>query len=117
LTHSLEFNNLYFSAIIFRVLNIKIMKWAGQNILMVKLTNKRKYLVGSVSYVKKGKVPLWGRYSALQPYRLIVLLTPKGVPSFISRGAAQQAARASSASEGRDYRWNLANNLVIHLNC
>jgi hypothetical protein len=42
-------------------------------------------------------------------------LAPKGVPSFISRGAARQAARTTSASEGRNYRWNLANNLVIHL--
>jgi hypothetical protein len=44
-------------------------------------------------------------------------LTPKGVPSFISRGAAHQAASATSASQGRNYRWNLANNQVIHLNC
>jgi hypothetical protein len=57
------------------------------------------------------------RFTALQPYRLIVLLTPKGVPSFISRGAAHQAASVTSASEGRNYRWNLANNQVIHLNC
>jgi hypothetical protein len=57
----------------------------------------------------KGKVPLWGP-SALQPFRLIVHLTPKGVPSFISRGAVHQAARATSVSEGRNYRWNLANN-------
>jgi hypothetical protein len=46
---------------------------------------------------------------------LIVLLTPKGVPSFISRGAARQAAQTTSASEGRTYSWNLANNLVIRL--
>jgi hypothetical protein len=46
---------------------------------------------------------------------LIVLLTPKGVPSFISKGTARQAARTTSASEGRNYSWNLANNLVIHL--
>jgi hypothetical protein len=65
----------------------------------------------------KGKVPLWGPFTALQPYRLIVLLTPKGVPSFVSTGAAHQAASATSASEGRNYRWNSANNLVIHLNC
>jgi hypothetical protein len=45
------------------------------------------------SNCNEGKVPLWGR-SALQPYRLIVL-TPKGVPSFNSRGAAHQAARAT----------------------
>jgi hypothetical protein len=48
---------------------------------------------------------------------LIVLLTPKGVPSFISRGAAHKAAWATSASEGRNYRWNLANNPVIHVSC
>jgi hypothetical protein len=48
---------------------------------------------------------------------LIVLLTLKGVPSFISRGAAHQRCTATSASEGRNYRWNLANNQVIHLNC
>jgi hypothetical protein len=40
---------------------------------------------------------------------------PKGVPSFISRGAAHQAASATSAREGRNYRWNLANNPVIHV--
>jgi hypothetical protein len=68
------------------------------------------------SYPVKGKdkVPLWGR-SAMQPYRLIVFLTPKGVPSFISRGAARQSARTTSASEGRNSSWKLANNLVIHL--
>jgi hypothetical protein len=65
----------------------------------------------------KGKVPLWGPFTALQLYRLIVLLTPKGVPSFISRGVAHQAASATSANEGRNYRWNLANNQVIQLNC
>jgi hypothetical protein len=43
-------------------------------------------------------------------------LTPKGVPSFISRGAAHQAARATSASDGRNYRWNLlttSNSLIL----
>jgi hypothetical protein len=48
---------------------------------------------------------------------LIVLLTPKGVPSFIARGAAHQRRTATSASEGRNYRWNLANNPVIHVSC
>jgi hypothetical protein len=42
-------------------------------------------------------------------------LDPKGVSSFTSRGAARQAARKTSAREGRNYSWNLANNLVIHL--
>jgi hypothetical protein len=65
---------------------------------------------------KKSKVPRW---SFLQHYSLwlIVLLTPKGVPSFISRGAAHQRRAANSASEGRNYRWNLANNPVIHVSC
>jgi hypothetical protein len=39
----------------------------------------------------KGKVPRWG-LSQHYSLWLIVLLTPKGVPSFISRGAAHQAA-------------------------
>jgi hypothetical protein len=58
----------------------------------------------------------WG---LLQRYSLwlIVLLTPKGVPSFISRGAAHQRRTAASASEGMNYRWNLANNPVIHVSC
>jgi hypothetical protein len=58
-----------------------------------------------------GKVKFHG--GALQHYSRIGLLysDPKGVPSFISRGAAHQAARKTSASEGRNYRWNLANNL------
>jgi hypothetical protein len=44
----------------------------------------------------KGKVPRLGPlFTALQPYRLIVLLTPKGVPSFISRGAAHQRRAAT----------------------
>jgi hypothetical protein len=62
----------------------------------------------------KGKVPLWGPFKALQPYRLIVLLNHKGVPSFISRGAAHQRR---AASEGRNDRWNLANNSVVHVSC
>jgi hypothetical protein len=45
----------------------------------------------------------WGP-SALQPWRLIVLEPPppSGVPSFISRGAAHQAAWETSAGEGRN---------------
>jgi hypothetical protein len=64
----------------------------------------------------KGKVRGWG---LLQHYSLwlIVLLTPKGVPSFISRDAAHQRRAATTASEGRNYRWNLANNPVIHVSC
>jgi hypothetical protein len=68
----------------------------------------------------KGKVKVKFRgWGLLQHYSLslIVLLTPKGVPSFISRGAAHQRHAVASASEGRNYRWNLANNPVIHLNC
>jgi hypothetical protein len=59
------------------------------------------------------------RGGALQHYSLNGLLysDPKGVPSFISRGATHQAVWATSASEGRNYRWNLANNLVIHVDC
>jgi hypothetical protein len=38
----------------------------------------------------KGKVRGWGLYST-EALWLIVLLTPKGVPSFISRGAAPAA--------------------------
>jgi hypothetical protein len=59
------------------------------------------------------------RGEALQHYSRTGLLYsyPKGVPSFISRGAAHQTAWATSASEGRNYRWNLANNLVIHVDC
>jgi hypothetical protein len=49
-------------------------------------------------------------------YWLIVHLTPKEVPSFISKGAAHQRCAATSASEGKNYKWNLANNLVIHVN-
>jgi hypothetical protein len=44
----------------------------------------------------------WWELSALQPWRLIVLQPPSGVPSFISRGAAHQAAWETSASEGRN---------------
>jgi hypothetical protein len=44
----------------------------------------------------------WWGLSALQPWRLIVLFTPNGVTSFISRGAAHQAAWETSASEGRN---------------
>jgi hypothetical protein len=59
------------------------------------------------------------RGGALQHYSRIGILysDPKGVPSFISRSAAHQAAGATSASEGRNYRWNLANNVVIHVDC
>jgi hypothetical protein len=45
---------------------------------------------------KKGKGRRWGPL-ALQPYGFLYP-DPKGVPSFISRGAA-------SASEGRNYEW------------
>jgi hypothetical protein len=64
----------------------------------------------------KVKVKVKFRSGALQNYSLNSLLysDPHGVPSFISRGAAHQAARATSASAGRNYRWNLANNPVIH---
>jgi hypothetical protein len=70
------------------------------------------------NYLFKGKVKFCGGvvYSTAALW-LIVLLTPKGVPSFISRGDAHQRLTAASASEGRNYRWNLANNQVIHLNC
>jgi hypothetical protein len=64
----------------------------------------------------KGKVRGLGLYST-EALWLIVLLTPKGVPSFISRGAAHQRLTTTSASEGRNYRWNLANNPVIHVSC
>jgi hypothetical protein len=57
-----------------------------------------------------------GPFTALQPMANL-LLTPKGVPSFISSGAAHQRHAATSASEGRNYRWNLANNPVIHVSC
>jgi hypothetical protein len=66
---------------------------------------------------KKGKVRGWGLYYSTEALWLIVLLTPKGVPSFISRGAAHQRRTVVSASEGRNYRWNLANNPVIHVSC
>jgi hypothetical protein len=70
----------------------------------------------SIQVEVKVKFRVWG---LLQHYVLwlIVLLTPKGVPSFISRGAALQRRAATSASEGRNYRWNLANNPVIHVSC
>jgi hypothetical protein len=64
----------------------------------------------------KGKVRGWGLYIT-EALGLIVLLTPTGVPSFISRGGAHQRRTAASASEGRNYRLNLANNPVIHLSC
>jgi hypothetical protein len=64
----------------------------------------------------KGKVRGWGLYST-EALWLIVLLTPKEVPSFMSRGAAHQRRTAASASEGRNYRWNLANHAVIHVSC
>jgi hypothetical protein len=64
----------------------------------------------------KGKVRGWGLYST-EALRLIVLLTPKGVPSFICRGAAHQRRTATSTSEGRNYRWKLANNPVIQVSC
>jgi hypothetical protein len=65
---------------------------------------------------KEVKFRGWG---LLQHYSLwlIVLLTPKRVPSFISRGAAHQRRAATSASEGRNYRWTLANNPVTHVSC
>jgi hypothetical protein len=63
---------------------------------------------------KKGKVRGWG---LLQHYSLwlIVLLTPKEVPSLICRGAARQLRTAISASEGRNYRLNITNKPVIHV--
>jgi hypothetical protein len=72
-----------------------------------------KWYHGKIIYLK-GKVSGWGLYST-EALWLIVLLTPKGVPLFISRGAAHQPRTAASASEGRNYRWNLANNPVIHV--
>jgi hypothetical protein len=65
----------------------------------------------------KGKVPRWGLLKQHYSLWLIVLLTPKGIPSFISRGAAHQRRAATSTSEGRNYGWNLANNPVIHVIC
>jgi hypothetical protein len=65
----------------------------------------------------KGKVPRWGLLKQHYSLMLIVLLTPKGVPSFISRGAAHQRLAATATSEGRNYGWNLANNTVIHVSC
>jgi hypothetical protein len=67
--------------------------------------------------LRLGKVRGWGLYLQHYSLWLIVLLTPKGVPSFISRDAAHQRRTATSASEGRNYRWNLANNPVIHVSC
>jgi hypothetical protein len=58
-----------------------------------------------------------GAFYSTEALWLIVLLTPTGVPSFISRGAAHQRRTAASAIEGRNYRWNLANNPVIHVSC
>jgi hypothetical protein len=65
------------------------------------------------------KVKVKFRCGTVQHYSRTGLLypDPKEVPSFIFRGAAHQGARATSASEGRNYRWNLANNPVIHVNC
>jgi hypothetical protein len=69
--------------------------------------------------MSKGKVKVKFRGGALQHYSRNGLLysDTKGVPSFISRDAVYQATRATSAGEGRNYRWNLANNLVIHIDC
>jgi hypothetical protein len=74
-------------------------------------------LVVSIAQNKKKvkfKFPLWGliQYWNLMAY---CTLDPKGVSSFISRGAARQAARTTSASEGRNYIRNLSNNLIFHL--
>jgi hypothetical protein len=44
----------------------------------------------------------WRGLSALQPWGLIVLWPPNGVPSFISTGAVHQAAWEISVSEGRN---------------
>jgi hypothetical protein len=44
----------------------------------------------------------WWGLSALQPWRLIVLSPPNGVPSFIPRGTAYRAEWETSVSEG----WN-----------
>jgi hypothetical protein len=77
-----------------------------------------RYMIYHPSVCISRKVKVKFRCGALfstEALWLIVLLTPKRVPSFISRGAARQAARTTSASEGRNYSWNLANNLVIHL--
>ena len=57
----------------------------------------------------KGKVKaVCGSYST-DALRHIVLLA-EWVPSFISRGAAHTKRRESSASEGRNYTWNLVSN-------
>jgi hypothetical protein len=56
-----------------------------------------------------------GAFYSTESLCRIVLLTPKGVSSFISRGAEHQRLSATSASEGRNYRCNLAKNTVIHV--
>ena len=61
-----------------------------------------------VPHIKVKVKAVCGSYSTAA-LRHIVLL-PEWVPPFISRGAAHQAAWETSASEGRNYTWNLASN-------
>jgi hypothetical protein len=76
------------------------------------------YLFTRKRYAKgTGKIPRWGLFKQHYSQWLIVLLTPKGVPLFISSGAAHPWRATTSTSEGTNYGWNLANHPVIHISC